>query len=230
MNTDHATPELFAALAAAQAEIGNAAKNASNPHFRSTYADLAEVLTTIRPCLAKHGLCLIQAPSFTGSTVEVTSTIGHAAGGWIASTIACVPAKSDAQGIGSAITYLRRYAAAAMAGIAQEDDDGQAAAHNTPPASPPQRKPPTQRKATPPAGPTAAEMKAALREAYQKAGIASGDIAEAIMRKAGYLAEGQHVPDLDLDGLRRAYTARETMFADTSGEPVLILDADEPPA
>lgn len=223
MNTDHATPELFAALAAAQAEIGNAAKNASNPHFRSNYADLAEVLTTIRPCLAKHGLCLIQAPSFTGSTVEVTSTIGHAAGGWIASTIGCVPAKTDAQGIGSAITYLRRYAAAAMAGIAQEDDDGQAAAHNTPP-SPPPRKPPPQRKVTPPAGPTAAEMKAALREAYQRAGIATGDIAQAILIRAGFLAEGQRVSDLDIDGLRRAYAARETVFADAAGDPVLILD------
>ncbi len=44
MNIERATPELFAALAKAQAEIENASKNAANPHFRSRYADLAERL------------------------------------------------------------------------------------------------------------------------------------------------------------------------------------------
>lgn len=128
----HATPELFAALAKAQGEIENASKNAANPHFRSKYADLAEVLNTARPVLAKHGLSLIQAPGYDGSIASVTTILGHESGGYIEGTASCVPAKSDAQGIGSATTYLRRYAAAAMCGIAQEDDDGNAAAHNKP--------------------------------------------------------------------------------------------------
>lgn len=128
----HANPELFAALAAAQGEIENANKNAANPHFRSKYADLAEVLNTIRPVFAKHGLSLIQSPGFDGSMASVTTVLAHQSGGYMTSTASCVPAKADAQGIGSATTYLRRYSAAAVAGIAQEDDDGNAAAHNKP--------------------------------------------------------------------------------------------------
>lgn len=135
MNLDHATPELFAALSAAQGEIENASKNAANPHFKSRYADLAEVLNTTRPVFAKHGLSLTQAPSFDGSLASVTTVIAHKGGGYLSAVASCVPAKSDAQGIGSATTYLRRYGAAAAAGIAQEDDDGQSAAHNTPPKS-----------------------------------------------------------------------------------------------
>ncbi len=128
----HATPDLFAALAAAQGEIENASKNAANPHFRSKYADLAEVLNTIRPVFAKHDLSLIQSPGYDGSIASVTTILAHKSGGYLTGTASCVPAKSDAQGIGSATTYLRRYSAAAVAGIAQEDDDGNSAAHNKP--------------------------------------------------------------------------------------------------
>ena len=134
MNTEHATPELFAALSAAQGEIENANKNAKNPHFKSSYADLAEILNTTRPVFAKHGLSLSQFPGFDGSLASVTTLVGHSGGGYISGVAACVPAKSDAQGIGSATTYLRRYGAAAAAGIAQEDDDGNAAAHDAKPA------------------------------------------------------------------------------------------------
>lgn len=129
MNLEHANAEMFTALAKAQAEIENACKNANNPHFKSKYADLAEVLTTIRETFSKHGLGFLQATGFDGSLVNVTTTVTHSSGGYITSVASCVPAKTDAQGVGSATTYLRRYGGAAMAGIAQEDDDGQAAAH-----------------------------------------------------------------------------------------------------
>jgi hypothetical protein len=132
-NTQHATPELFAALSKAQGEIENASKNAANPHFKSKYADLAEILNTTRPVFAAHGLSLSQFPGFDGSLASVTTVIAHSSGGYIVAVASCVPAKSDAQGIGSATTYLRRYSAAAAAGIAQEDDDGQSAAHNKKP-------------------------------------------------------------------------------------------------
>jgi len=132
-NTEHATPELFAALSKAQGEIENASKNAANPHFKSKYADLAEILNTTRPVFAAHGLSLSQFPGFNGSLASVTTVIAHSSGGYIVAVASCVPAKSDAQGIGSATTYLRRYSAAAAAGIAQEDDDGQSAAHNRKP-------------------------------------------------------------------------------------------------
>jgi len=135
----HATPELFAALALAQGEIENASKNQVNgafskgPNAKPSYADLAEVLNTIRPVFAKHGLSLIQSPGFDGSMASVTTVLAHQSGGYMTSTASCVPAKADAQGIGSATTYLRRYGAAAVAGIAQEDDDGNLAQHGEKP-------------------------------------------------------------------------------------------------
>lgn len=126
----NATPDLFAALALAQGEVENASKSSSNPHFRSKYADLAEVLNTVRPVFAKNGLSIAQSTAFDGSLVSVSTLIAHKSGGLIVSEASCVPGKTDAQGIGAATTYLRRYSLAAMAGIAQEDDDGNAAAHN----------------------------------------------------------------------------------------------------
>ena len=126
----NATPDLFAALALAQGEVENASKSSNNPHFRSKYADLAEVLNTVRPVFAKHGLSIMQATAFDGALVRVSTLIGHKGGGLVVSEAACVPAKTDAQGIGAATTYLRRYSLAAMGGIAQEDDDGNTAAHN----------------------------------------------------------------------------------------------------
>lgn len=132
MNLEHSNPELFAALAKMQGEVENATKSSTNPHFRSKYADLAEVLNTVRPVLAANGLSVIQSPSFDGAVCHVTTTIAHSSGGHISGTISCIPAKQDGQGIGAATTYLRRYSLAALCGVAQEDDDGNAAAHNKP--------------------------------------------------------------------------------------------------
>ncbi len=129
MNLEHTTPALNKALATAQSLVENATKGSVNPHFKNRYADLAEVLNTVRPVFASHGLSIVQSTSYDGSLVSVTTSILHADGGYISSTASCVPAKSDAQGVGASTTYLRRYALAAMTGIAQEDDDGQSASH-----------------------------------------------------------------------------------------------------
>lgn len=137
MNTEHSTPELFAALSKAQGEVENASKASSNPHFKSKYADLAEILNTVRPTFSAHGIAIIQSSAYDGQMVTVSTVLAHSTGGFISSAASCVPAKTDGQGIGAATTYLRRYALAAMAGIAQEDDDGNSASHNKPlPASP----------------------------------------------------------------------------------------------
>ena len=134
MDLEHANAALFAAMATAQAQIENAKKDSVNPHFKSRYADLAEVLNTTRPVLARNGICIMQSTDFDGSMVYVTTTLAHKDGGYVQSISCCVPGKTDAQGIGAATTYLRRYALAAACGIAQEDDDGQSAAHAGKPA------------------------------------------------------------------------------------------------
>ena len=65
MNKTDSIAELAKALAKAQGEIENASKNAANPHFKSKYADLAEVLNTVRPVFSSHGLSVLQMPSLT---------------------------------------------------------------------------------------------------------------------------------------------------------------------
>lgn len=140
METENGNPELYAALAKAQGEITNAAKNSKNPHFKSDYADLASILDTVKPALTKNGIAVIQSTAFDGSMVSVTTVLAHASGGTVSSEASCVPAKMDGQGIGSATTYLRRYSLAAMTGVAQADLDGEDSKHNTPPA-PAARKP-----------------------------------------------------------------------------------------
>lgn len=136
MNLDHSNAALFAALALAQAEVENATKASTNPHFKSKYADLAEVLNTVRPVYSKHGIAIVQSTGFDGGMVSVTTALVHKEGGYITSVASCTPAKTDGQGVGAATTYLRRYSLAAACGVAQEDDDGNSAAHNRPAAAP----------------------------------------------------------------------------------------------
>jgi hypothetical protein len=140
MNLEHATPELFAALAKAQNAVENATKGSINPHFKNRYADLAEVLNTVRPVFSSNGLSIVQNPSFDGSLVSVTTALCHEGGGYITAIASCVPMKADAQGVGAATTYLRRYSLAAITGVAQEDDDGQAAANPVKPNPVPEPK------------------------------------------------------------------------------------------
>ena len=125
MNKSESIAGLAKALAKAQGEVENPSKTIVNPHFKSKYADLAEVLNTVRPVFSANGLSFVQMPRFAEGMVMVETVLMHESGEWI-SEAACSPiTKQDAQGVGSAITYLRRYSLAAFAGIAQEDDDAQ---------------------------------------------------------------------------------------------------------
>ena len=128
----HGVTELFAAYAKAQAEMGDVVKTAENDGFKrggkaTRYADLAAVIEAVRPALNANGLAVIQAPAFDGERVTVETWITHAAGGWMRTTLHLRPSKADPQGVGSGITYGRRYALLAVAGVAPEDDDGNAA-------------------------------------------------------------------------------------------------------
>ena len=131
---------LFAAIVKAQSEMGAAVKDSKNPHFRSTYASLPAVLDAITPVLNRHGLAMLQLPTFDGDTiVQVTTVVVHTSGQMMSSTVGAPIAKKDPQGVGSAITCLRRYAAQSIFALPVEDDDGNAASHrpSAVPASPP---------------------------------------------------------------------------------------------
>lgn len=120
--------ELAKAMVAAQQSLGLVAKSRDNTYFESRYADLATVLDAVLPALNGAGISLMQAPGGDGEgNVTLTTTLLHESGEWMESTLTMRPTKSDPQGVGSAITYARRYAALAVAGAAPEDDDGNAA-------------------------------------------------------------------------------------------------------
>jgi hypothetical protein len=134
MNKSESIAGLAKALAKAQGEVENASKASVNPHFRSKYADLAEVLNTVRPVFSSNGLSFVQMPSFADGVVMVETVLMHESGEWISETASSPITKQDAQGVGSAITYLRRYSLAAFAGVAQEDDDANASIGSKTPA------------------------------------------------------------------------------------------------
>ncbi len=125
--TSDGVDKLFEALSVAQASIAGATKGNVNPHYQSKYADLAAVWEACRKPLTENGLSIIQLPSADGPKVTVKTILGHKSGQWIASELTMTSVKADPQGVGSALTYARRYALSAMVGIAPEDDDGSAA-------------------------------------------------------------------------------------------------------
>lgn len=127
--------DLFAALAKAQGEMSSAAKDAKNPHTRSSYASLASVTDAVRGPLAGHGLSITQWPRLEEGSVSVVTVLGHASGQWMRSTISAPidQQRNKVQAVGSTITYLRRYALMAVCGIAPDDDDGHAGGGQTDP-------------------------------------------------------------------------------------------------
>lgn len=129
--------ELGKALAAAQGEIDNAKKDSENPFFKSKYADLASVRDAFKSALSKHGLAIVQMPKSQitedATIITVETMLIHSSGEWVKGDLGAIPVKTDPQGIGSCITYLRRYALSAATGVATEDDDGNAASQGAQP-------------------------------------------------------------------------------------------------
>lgn len=118
---------LAAALSKAQADITGALKDSSNPFFKSKYADLASCWDACRKQLAANGLCVIQTTNTTDAGVVLVTTLAHSSGEWIRGVLPVVTKDNGPQAQGSGITYARRYALAAIVGLAQIDDDAEAA-------------------------------------------------------------------------------------------------------
>lgn len=124
MNTSASITKLSVALVKAQGELNAVSKDGKNPHFKSTYATLQNIVESTRDVLHRHGLAVVQTFSQTdGTYIELTTTLVHESGEWISGTITMRPTKPDPQGLGSAATYARRYAYAAILGIVTDDDD-----------------------------------------------------------------------------------------------------------
>jgi hypothetical protein len=135
--------EIATAMAKAQGKIEGAAKAAKNPAFKqggkeSKYADLASVWDACRDQLATNGIAVIQAPRADGPKVTVETMLTHSSGQWMKDELTMTAQQGTPQAIGSAITYARRYALAAMVGVAPADDDGNAASGVDSPAGRPE--------------------------------------------------------------------------------------------
>jgi hypothetical protein len=117
---------LSAALCKAQAEIKNAKKDSENPFFHSAYSDLASVREAIQEAFTKHGLSYTQVFDRDDHGVVVETVLMHG-DQYIGGRLSLKPVKDDPQGIGSALTYARRYSLQAIAGIAADDDDAEGA-------------------------------------------------------------------------------------------------------
>jgi hypothetical protein len=116
------------ALLAAQKATEFAKKDATNPHFKNKYADLPAVIEAVKPALNAAGIVYIQTASPSDDNrLHLTTMLMHESGEWISDTLVMPLPKQDPQGYGSAMTYARRYALAAITGVYQDDDDGNAA-------------------------------------------------------------------------------------------------------
>jgi hypothetical protein len=151
------TPNLNAALSAAQAEFKAVAFDATNPFLKNRFATLGACIESTKPILAKHGLSITQQPTGNTAIVGVVTTLRHKSGENISSEISLPlgdeKGKSQAQLAGSIITYLRRYSLSGVLGLyADEDTDGHA--HTEPVKPETTYKPiPAATKPTPPAAP-----------------------------------------------------------------------------
>ena len=114
------------ALVKALGEMEAVAKSAANPHFKSKFTPLDEVIETSRPILAANKLALMQFPAMVdGNKLGLETVIMHESGEWIAAMAEIFVSKPDPQQVGSAISYLRRYAQKAALNLADADDDAE---------------------------------------------------------------------------------------------------------
>ena len=157
-----------------------------NPHFRSKFTTLGNLIAKAKPVLNKHGLGFAQFPSKdeAGQPTLVTLLI-HESGETLEYEAPLFLAKNDPQGQGSAITYMRRYALASALGISdQDDDDGNAA------GSQQAAKPKAKAKAKPSARPVTAPQQGKLNALYAEA-----DLSETEAKALVLWVSGQTIQD-----------------------------------
>lgn len=155
MKTSESIKSIGKALNEAQKQMGAVKKGASNPFFKSKYADLTSVIEVVKEPLNNNGITILQphntkiemsATSGTNEVVHFVETILlHESGEFISSeTPVFLPEKKkdDPQALGSAITYARRYGLQSLLSIPAEDDDGEKAMNRT--STPPLKKKETQ--------------------------------------------------------------------------------------
>lgn len=119
--------KIAAALVKAQSQIEGAKKDSTNPHFKNKYADLGAVWDACRDALKANGIAVVQVGELVEGQWALLTMLVHESGEQVRGYVPLLNSKGDMQGLGSAITYARRYGLAAIIGVCPEDDDGNAA-------------------------------------------------------------------------------------------------------
>jgi hypothetical protein len=199
------TKNLMKALCAAMSEMRDPVKRSANPHFKSRFADLREVLDCIEEPLGRHGLVFTQllCPAEGNGMLLLRSQLHHAdSGEMIEAVVPIVPEKPGPQALGSCISYMRRYSAKAMFSLADadEDDDAEAATNRTSYVNIGARKPQEQPapKAVARDEVSAPELVGAMREARNLAAL------DALAQKAKHLSEREKAEIREVFKARRA--------------------------
>lgn len=125
MNKSDSIVNLAKALFKFQSSLSNIGKDATNPFLKNKYATLTNILDVINPLLSDAGIVIMQPPGTEGDMVTLTTILMHAeTGEYMESKYSMIPAKKDAQAVGSCITYMRRYAITSILKLNVDDDDG----------------------------------------------------------------------------------------------------------
>ena len=125
MNKSESIENLAKALVEVQKTELFALTDKDNPFFKSKYADLSSVWTAARHPLTANGLAVIQTMDIADNGVIIETTLIHTSGEYVSGRLLIAPEKKTPQGVGSAITYGRRYGLSAIIGISPEDDDAE---------------------------------------------------------------------------------------------------------
>ena len=128
--------QISTALLKAQSQMSNPKKGATNPFFKSKYADLNSIREAVIPVLNENGISVLQPIVHFENKNFVKTILLHESGELLESLTEIVYNKiNDAQAQGSGISYARRYALQSFVCVGADDDDGQKAVHNKPNAT-----------------------------------------------------------------------------------------------
>ena len=157
--------KIIPALIDAQGEFTKAIASRENDYYDSKFVGLVDVLAAVGPALREHRIAIVQQTAVEGDDLVLFTRLIHESGQWLGSRYPIKPVKADPQGVGSALTYARRYSLMALVGIAPEDDDGNAAgqdeSHQQQSSSRRQ-----QRQSAPPPPPSDTEDVVKIRDGY----------------------------------------------------------------
>ena len=132
--------QLAAALAKAQAAFPAVPKSGRNPHLNNDYSTLDDIINTIRHPLSENGLSFVQLLGSNGEGITLRTMLLHESGQALEATVSIDPGEGQRgvnalQALGSAITYMKRYALGAMLGISTDGDtDGEGSKAKAAPA------------------------------------------------------------------------------------------------